>query len=146
MANVDTNVSEATIQISMDGKEIGNTKFQVAKVPKPFAKFGTVAGVSATASELANQNFIVCAFDADFPYKGLTFMVARYSIFISHKDTSINGQFFTGIKGHLITPPIKAALGSLKSGDMIYIFSVDAMGPDKLGLVSGMPTIIITVE
>ena len=146
LATVDPSVTEATIHTFVDRKEIGNTRFLVAKVPKPIPQFGTITTATAMASDIANQNVILCALGTDIPYVGLKYTVTKFSVLVAPKDTSMPAKFFTGIKGNVIPPDLKTALSSLMPSDMISIFGIEAIGPDKLGLVKLNSSIVITVE
>ncbi len=137
-------IIKASVKTDKGSKPMGEVRFRVKNVPKPLAQFGTITTAMAKAVQVANTGLIVCGLGPEFAFEGLNYTITKYSLVYSPKKG--DAKFFTGIAGNQVRSDIKAVLGGVRKGDLISIFGLEAQGPAKVGIVKGLPSIVLAIE
>jgi gliding motility-associated protein GldM len=140
-------VKEVTINanVKSGGKStvMGNVKFRVKNVPKPFAQFGIKAGGNAKAVEIQTTNFVSCGLGPEFAFEGLNYTVLGYSLAYSPRK---GDAVFKTITGNAVPSDVKGVLAKCKKGDLISIYNIKAQGPGRVGVVNIPTSIVLNVE
>jgi gliding motility-associated protein GldM len=117
---------ECWINVTVDGKTAGKSKFRVRTIPTPIA---TVGGV------LSNENMTVGQFQAqsgvgafikDFPFE-LRYNVTSFTFVTDNDDGDLEEAPCTG---NMWSPKAAALIKSLKPGRTVSVENVRAVGPD----------------
>lgn len=129
IATVSAGQKESSISVSAkmpDGtsKRMGEQKFRIKAVPKPVAQLGTLTSGAYNKGEIGMQSFLYAYLDG-FVFDGVKFTVTKYQVIFMPKrgymeEASVNGNG---------TAAIKNFAGKAKTGDMLVIQGIRAMGP-----------------
>jgi gliding motility-associated protein GldM len=119
---------KATINVSADvnGKmmPMGSMEFRVKQVPPPTPKFANLTTGRVSASTLAAQPMVMAVLE-NFDFD-LRFVVTKYTMTIIKKRSDPISESVTGAA---VTPKLKQILGSLTSGDKVFIDDISVKDP-----------------
>ena len=136
---VNSVTDDAKITVSVDGKVAGVSQFRVRTIPDPQATIGgRNSGETVNKNELAAQS-AVSAWVQNFPFD-LKYSVTGYTIVVDTDEDPIQVE----VSGNLFTPQVQSALRKARSGGLVSVENIRAMGPD--GRSRKLPSIFYNVK
>lgn len=130
IATVSAGTKTSTISVSAkmpDGttKRMGEPMtFRIKSVPKPVAQLGSLTSGSYQKGEIALQNTLY-AYLENFVFEGVKFTVTKYRVIYMPKKGYMEEAAVTGNSA----AAIKAFANKAKTGDLIVIDGIRAVGP-----------------
>ncbi|MBI3233877.1 MAG: hypothetical protein HYZ42_07510 [Bacteroidetes bacterium] len=139
---------EFSIIINIKGKHIKTIGYHVGLLPSPTAYIGNKSGGLFTTKYLLSNPKIAFKLPAEYEKLSLTYTLEKYEVTFIPRD-SINehpGYYMCTKSDGKLTDQILQIISKLMSGDLVTIFNIEALGPDKIGMVKIQEPISITIE
>jgi gliding motility-associated protein GldM len=142
MVRVNSVTDECWINVSVDGKVAGKSKFRVRTIPKPIAIIGPYESGSNVPAGAFKAQSGVGAFVKDFPFE-LQYRVTKFTISADTDDGYIDDA---SVNGNSWSSDANATriINSLKSGRTVMIDEIYAVGPD--GRTQHLPSLVYYIK
>jgi gliding motility-associated protein GldM len=140
IARVSSVTDECWINVSVDNRPAGKSKFRVRTIPKPIAVVGGYeSGANVPAGGFRAQSG-VGAFVKDFPFE-LQYKVTKFTISADTDDGYIDDAACTG---NTWSSEAQRILNGLKPGRTVMIDDINAVGPD--GRNQKLPSLVYYIK
>jgi gliding motility-associated protein GldM len=137
---VNSVTDECWINVTVDGKIAGKSKFRVRTIPKPIAIVGPYESGSNVPAGAFKAQAGVGAFVKDFPFE-LQYRVTKFTISADTDDGYIDDAECTG---NMWSSKAVTLINNLKSGRTVMIDDIWAMGPD--GRNQHLPSLVYYIK
>jgi len=136
-----------SINININGKHLKTAAYQVGLLPSPIAFIGNKSSGKTSLEYILNHK-IEFKLPLEYQSLNLNYSLAKYEVTIIPKDTTKQQpSYFMGDKADgVLSEYLLAIIKKSKSGDLITIYNIEALGPDKIGLVHIQEPLSITIE
>lgn len=142
VVRVNSVTDECWINVSVDGKVAGKSKFRVRTIPKPIAIIGPYESGSNVPAGAFKAQSGVGAFVKDFPFE-LQYKVTKFTISADTDDGYIDDATVTG-NSWSADANANRIVNSLKSGRTVMIDEIYATGPD--GRSQHLPSLVYYIK
>ena len=140
IVRVNSQTDECWINVSVDGKVAGKSKFRVRNIPKPIAIIGPYeSGANVPARGFSSQAG-VGAFSPNFPFE-LIYRVTKFTVSADTEDGYIEDAACTG---NTWSTDAQRILNGLKPGRTVMIDEIYATGPD--GKSQHLPSLVYYIK
>jgi gliding motility-associated protein GldM len=139
-ARVNSVTDECWINVSVDGRPAGRSKFRVRTIPRPIAVVGGYeSGANVPANAFKAQGGVGAGVK-DFPFE-LQYKVTRFTISADSDDGYIDDAACTG---NTWSQDARRILNGLKTGKTVMIDDIYATGPD--GRSQKLPSLVYYIK
>jgi gliding motility-associated protein GldM len=140
IVRVNSQTEECWINVSVDGRPAGRSKFRVRNIPKPIAIVGPYeSGANVPARGFSSQAG-VGAFSPNFPFE-LIYRVSKFTVSADTEDGYIEDAACTG---NTWSTEAQRILNGLKPGRTVMIDEIYATGPD--GKSQHLPSLVYYIK
>jgi gliding motility-associated protein GldM len=131
------NGNEAKINVSANGKQIGQMDFRIKRIPPPMPLIAGRDGGTISKSALAGTQG-VAAILQDFPFD-IQYRVSSFTV------RAQSGEYVqtVKVKGNAFNKEVKDLINGMKPGSDVSFTEIRATGPDG---VKNCPAIVFTVQ
>jgi gliding motility-associated protein GldM len=140
IARVSSVTDNCTITVSVDGKTAGASQFRVRTIPTPVATIGNFESGSNVPAGAFKAQGGVAAWIKDFPFE-LKYSVSSFTISADNDEGDIDEAACTG---NTWSPKAQQIIRSLKSGRLVTIDNIRAVGPD--GTNRKLPSLVYYIK
>lgn len=137
---VTTPTDECWINVTVDGKLAGKSKFRVRNIPKPVAQVGPYESGSNVPAGAFRAQAGVAAFSPNFPFD-LTYRVTSFTISADSDDGYIDDA---QVQGNTWNQDAQRILNGLKANKTVMIDEIRAVGPD--GKNQKLPSLVYYIK
>lgn len=140
-ARVNSVTDDCRITVSVDGKVAGASQFRVRTIPDPAATVGAFPSGENVPAGAFKAQAGVSAWIKDFPFE------LKYTVqsFVVEADDPETGDIIEApCTGNTWSPKAQSAINKLRSGSLITIRDIRAIGPD--GRVRKLPGIYYNIR
>lgn len=140
-ARVNSVTDDCKITVSVDGKVAGVSQFRVRTIPDPAATVGAFPSGENVPAGAFKAQAGVSAWIKDFPFE------LKYTVqsFVVEADDPETGDIIEApCTGNTWSPKAQSAINKLRSGSLITIRDIRAIGPD--GRVRKLPGIYYNIR
>lgn len=139
-ARVNSVTDECWINVSVDGKLAGKSKFRTRTIPRPIAVVGSYeSGASVPAGAFKAQAGVGCGIK-DFPFE-LSYKVTKFTISADNDEGYIDDA---ACQGNIWSPEARRILQGLKAGRTVTIDDIYSQGPD--GRTQKLPSLVYYIK
>jgi gliding motility-associated protein GldM len=140
IVRVNAVTDNATISVSVDGKQVGASSFRVRTIPDPVATIGGFpSGENVPLGALRAQGG-VGAYIKDFPFE-LKYQVTSYSI---AADTESGDLAEATVQGNGFNAQVQNVLKQIRPGATLTVDNIRAVGPD--GRSRKLPSLVYYIR
>jgi gliding motility-associated protein GldM len=140
IARVSSVTDNCTISVSVDGKTAGASQFRVRTIPTPVATVGNFESGSNVPAGAFKAQGGVAAWIKDFPFE-LKYQVTSFTITADNDEGDIDEA---PCQGNTWSPKAQQIVRGLKSGRLVTIDNIRAMGPD--GANRKLPSLVYYIK
>lgn len=140
IARVNSVTDECWINVSVDGKAAGRSKFRVRTIPRPVGQVGPYeSGANVPAGAFKAQAGVAAGI-LNFPFE-MQYKVTKFTISADTDDGYIDDAACTG---NTWSPEAQRILNNLKPGRTVMIDELYAVGPD--GRNQKLPSLVYYIK
>lgn len=140
IARVSSVTDNCTITVSVDGKTAGASQFRVRTIPTPVATVGNFESGSNVPAGAFKAQGGVAAWIKDFPFE-LKYSVTSFTITADNDEGDIDEAV---CQGNTWSPKAQQIVRNLKSGRLVTIDNIRAVGPD--GANRKLPSLVYYIK
>ena len=140
VARVGSVTDDCKITVSVDGKVAGVSQFRVRTIPTPVATVGNFESGSNVPAGAFKAQGGVAAWIKDFPFE-LKYSVTSFTLTADNDEGDIDEAACTG---NTWSPKAQQIIRNLKSGRLVTIDNIRAMGPD--GTNRKLPSLVYYIK
>jgi gliding motility-associated protein GldM len=141
MVRVNSQTDECWINVSVDGKVAGKSKFRVRNIPKPVAQVGPYESGSNVPSGAFRAQAGVAAFSPNFPFE-LTYKVTSFTISADDPESGYVDE--AQCQGNLWSSEATKLINGLKANRTVMVDEIYAVGPD--GKRQHLPSLVYYIK
>lgn len=140
VARVSSVTDNCTITVAVDGKTAGASQFRVRTIPTPVATVGNFESGSNVPAGAFKAQGGVAAWIKDFPFE-LKYSVTSFTVTADNDEGDIDEAV---CQGNTWSPKAQQIIRNLKSGRLVTIDNIRAMGPD--GANRKLPSLVYYIK
>lgn len=141
--NIATKEAVITVSVKTEKgtKVMGTKSFRIKRMPKPKVLLGNLEGGPIAKVQLSVQKVVVAALE-NFVFEGIKYTVTKFQFTFVPKGAGRQVQS-ESVNGQLLPGSVLSLIQSARSGDMVLISDVTAVGPTGPVKMGQGPTFVV---